>query len=731
MSEITNSSVVYRTWIPVLTPVSDSCITPLMVHSGRVLVCGSGPGCDLLIGLSGVSEQHCKIQFDRDVLLIVEIHASVWVNDIPVDTQASVNFGDTITMGTATFRLETSELTAPSERSSFHVTDQIDSDDATLGNNQLQIESQRRSVRNSLSKASETPKALQQHEMVTQQPTGQDRLNEVEDHAVQIQCGEEAIGKCGGAFTTGEQLLRIFFEQQLHATDILKRQPTHLDERTDSPGKPQIEQRIRDATSTNTATNPLLGTQPDAVTGLLEESESRLGTSGNHEADLQARMSNIESERDELTQELLKLQAQVTRLQTQIDEQGRSRQNRQQPTQFSELIDEQTLRERLIQSTAESDGFDYAQAAFKSSSAQETLLLQQVKDLQTEVIAANELGRNDHAETARHSLKPDTTRTEFTQRLQEARQQLELARVQLSSSIDRSDRKSTVDPREQTSSSADGKDLNKNILDQPPTSDPHSEQDSLIANIGGTSAPIDETLSADVCIDGGDSVLMRFDKTQFIVPKAQAENHSTGQFPKDNGNSVEPYLEQILPRNQSPANVLLRQELNHSVRPSNKSALAPEQSEAFIDQHMQQNHEEGLKGVEMAPVVSADEPEPTLSIPTREKPNLTDLRQDMDSFREISAQSVQKALESHAMQKERIGIAGRKAVVVVLILMTLSVGAGNLAGLTDYPRLVWGLFIGTTAAAVGLYRRILFVRVRVHTMTNNVIGSVDSQAPES
>ena len=111
----------------------------------------------------------------------------------------------------------------------------------------------------------------------------------------------------------------------------------------------------------------------------------------------------------------------------------------------------------------------------------------------------------------------------------------------------------------------------------------------------------------------------------------------------------------------------------------------------------------------------------------RPKIDLDALRQDADSFREVSTHNVRKTLESHDMRKERSGLAGRRAVTAVMGLMAVFVAGANIMGATEYPILVWGLIFCSVLAVAEQCRRMLIVRSRVREMTEPIAASAHSR----
>jgi hypothetical protein len=117
-----------------------------------------------------------------------------------------------------------------------------------------------------------------------------------------------------------------------------------------------------------------------------------------------------------------------------------------------------------------------------------------------------------------------------------------------------------------------------------------------------------------------------------------------------------------------------------------------------------------------APVIS-DVTHNTEPLPMRPKLDVEAMRKDMNSFREVSVKSTQKALESHAMRKEQSGLAGRQAVVIALVVVTLFVVVAEFMEIIDFPLIVWGLVLGSAASGIELYRCRRAVREKVKELT--------------
>jgi hypothetical protein len=94
-------------------------------------------------------------------------------------------------------------------------------------------------------------------------------------------------------------------------------------------------------------------------------------------------------------------------------------------------------------------------------------------------------------------------------------------------------------------------------------------------------------------------------------------------------------------------------------------------------------------------------PQPVLP---RTRIDMQKLRENMDSFRTISTQSVEQALVNHALRQERLTINGRIALAAVLLIMALFLTVATASDLVDQPLLAGLAGAGAIAAGVDLAR---------------------------
>jgi hypothetical protein len=97
----------------------------------------------------------------------------------------------------------------------------------------------------------------------------------------------------------------------------------------------------------------------------------------------------------------------------------------------------------------------------------------------------------------------------------------------------------------------------------------------------------------------------------------------------------------------------------------------------------------------------------------RQKMDLQKLKENMDSFRTLSTQSVENALASHAIKQERMGFSGRTLFAGLLLTMTLFLGIANGYGAINSPMLTWVTLTSAIGILSELYRR--YTVIKIHT----------------
>ncbi len=231
------------------------------------------------------------------------------------------------------------------------------------------------------------------------------------------------------------------------------------------------------------------------------------------------------------------------------------------------------------------------------------------------------------------------------------------------------------------------------------------------------------------------------------APAAEAEparEENSDDFVRD-------YMEQLLARSRKSAGNALPSELKTSEtkKPEpapaaaqvkkNESAAARKEGpkvKSFIEQYMAGGFGD-LTGEgnfqSTAPIASEPEQEDVVEssepkVP-RQKIDLQKLREDMDSFRTLSTQSVENALVDHAIRKERHSINGRIMFVAVLVIMTVFLAIANLKGIINHPSITWVCMVAAIGAAAELARKYVSLKARCRVGLQGEAGS-ESEEPK-
>ena len=212
--------------------------------------------------------------------------------------------------------------------------------------------------------------------------------------------------------------------------------------------------------------------------------------------------------------------------------------------------------------------------------------------------------------------------------------------------------------------------------------------------------------------------------TESEAPPAREEN--SDDFVRD-------YMEQLLSRSRKTAGTVLPGELKSSEKksePAAASAAEPGKKSApkvtsFIDQYLAGNMG-SLQDMKPSATSGPDTEIRDAQVAVEERPpqprqkmDLQKLKENMDSFRTLSTQSVENALASHAIKVERHGFTGRTAFAAVLLTMTLILGIANAKGAIDYPMITWVTLTSAIAILSELHRRYTSIKSHTHSHTRN------------
>jgi chromosome segregation ATPase len=210
-------------------------------------------------------------------------------------------------------------------------------------------------------------------------------------------------------------------------------------------------------------------------------------------------------------------------------------------------------------------------------------------------------------------------------------------------------------------------------------------------------------------------------------PTPESSGDKSGEDSSDD--FVRDYMEQLLSRSRKAAGNSLPSELSggskaksspatpasaNAKKPEAPATKSPPKVKSYIDQYMAGGALSLDNAVTSAPgeaeVDSTPQDAPEAPLVPRVKVDVEKLRQNMDSFRSVSTQSVEKALVTHALRTERLSINGRIFLVCVMGFMSIFFGVANYKGIINYPALIWVTLVGAIGAGLELTRKMYAVK---------------------
>lgn len=336
-------------------------------------------------------------------------------------------------------------------------------------------------------------------------------------------------------------------------------------------------------------------------------------------------------------------------------------------------------------------------------------------------------------------LEQSTTDIEEQRRaLLEARQQLELARAEIQLAAEPSVPVASQEPAIPSAVSLLNSENDLQVQD-----DHEEEEDSDVSTLAvrseiaelfglgdqqpETQSPIathsdlpavdeysqEESAAVSMSFSQGGNVLLEAPAT----PERE-ESFSDGE--DDGDDFVASYMEQLLARNRSSAGGSLPAELKSE--PKAKTEPKPEKpkpvgQKSFIDAYMSGEYDANESGA--AAQVVDEAPVEELAAPSepRAKIDLQSLRNDMNSFRELSTKSVENALASHAKRQVRGGITTRITVFLSLLVVTLFVLCAALIDVIPFGVMCWIAIIATAVSGIELALKMSKLKKKVQGST--------------
>lgn len=244
-----------------------------------------------------------------------------------------------------------------------------------------------------------------------------------------------------------------------------------------------------------------------------------------------------------------------------------------------------------------------------------------------------------------------------------------------------------------------------------------------------TPPPIPEYIDTSEPSGRAQAVSLSFgaDASAIVSPPASRDAAEASDEPEaESEDFVKDYMEQLLARSRKSAGTTLPQELKGEAKKKSggaagKSGSVPAKQEtaklpkvtSFIEQYMANGYGD-LDSAPGASVPSADvasPPEnPSMPSTPRQKMDLQKLRENMDSFRSLSTQSVEKAIVQSTLKRERHNINGRIMLSIVLGTMTVFLAIANFKGVINHFFAVWIALAATVVSVAELARKMSQIR---------------------
>lgn len=100
--------------LPVLQPLYDSARESWQFAADGEIICGASEECQFRLNHDGVANLHCAFTLRAGILTARRLNGRVWINEIPISTEAILASGDVISIGPVTIQVdETARPPAP------------------------------------------------------------------------------------------------------------------------------------------------------------------------------------------------------------------------------------------------------------------------------------------------------------------------------------------------------------------------------------------------------------------------------------------------------------------------------------------------------------------------------------------------------------------------------------------------------------------------------------------
>ena len=92
--------------LPVLLPLYHSACESWQFAADEQIVCGAAEECQFRLDHESIADRHCAFTLRAGTLTIRRIDGRIWLNEIPVSSEATLTPGDIVSIGPVTFQID-------------------------------------------------------------------------------------------------------------------------------------------------------------------------------------------------------------------------------------------------------------------------------------------------------------------------------------------------------------------------------------------------------------------------------------------------------------------------------------------------------------------------------------------------------------------------------------------------------------------------------------------------
>ncbi len=92
--------------LPVLLPLYDNASESWQFVADAEIACGTGDDCQFRLNHDGIADRHCVFNLRAGILTVRRIDGRIWLNEIPVSSEAVLAHGDILSIGPVTIQID-------------------------------------------------------------------------------------------------------------------------------------------------------------------------------------------------------------------------------------------------------------------------------------------------------------------------------------------------------------------------------------------------------------------------------------------------------------------------------------------------------------------------------------------------------------------------------------------------------------------------------------------------